>query len=637
MRQIQFKINSYFFYSFFLIFFITHESISQEQLIGLESNYMLYEDLKKKKSITAIADSPIDTIEIPFLDDFSKPTHFPDASLWSDKEVFVNYTRGVDPPSIGVATFDMFDHNGNLHKSAKTGIFLSDSLTSKPINLFYPGNDRIYLSFNYQRKGHGEMPDEQDSLVVEFYSPLDASWKVVYSVSGNGSTDFTPVIIPVNEERYVQKGFRFRFKNYASFESAQSNPYWQRDGDHWHLDMVYLDTGRAPNDTLVEDISIVNGFRSLLETYTSIPWNHADEKILDEERIKKINFTCENNFSSVKNVHAEFSIKDNILGNYIPTPTIGNKNIAPFSSVLFNQSVNYNISSVSNDSAKFKVQAYIEHDVDASLKNALLRNNDTITFIQEFKDYYSYDDGTAEFGYGLVDEGADNARFAQRFNIYKEDTIQGAYIAFLNNNLPEGEYPPAFHLGLWKSNNNKPGELIYAETGLTLPDVRKGVNAFYYYPFDSNIVVKDTFFIGIIQTTDDFLNIGFDVNNVNKSQLFFNLYSDWIESSFDGSLMIRPGFADEGAIVSIAKNQLNNSSIDIYPNPASNYIQYSINGIDNPRITFIEIYNTSGLLVKKISEINNSIMINDLSEGVYFIRFFSKHSYSKVKRVVIQR
>ena len=76
-----------------------------------------------------------DTISLPFFDDFAKEAVYPDNSNWLDSEVFINQTFGNNPPSIGVATFDALNLAGELHSDASSDGFISDTLTSKPINL----------------------------------------------------------------------------------------------------------------------------------------------------------------------------------------------------------------------------------------------------------------------------------------------------------------------------------------------------------------------------------------------------------------------------------------------------------------------------------------------------------------------
>ena len=188
----------------------------QEKLVELELNPEIQKKIKaglpllKNYLIT-------DTLELPFFDDFSKYTIYPSAERWEDQNVFVNMGFGVNPPTLGVATFDVLDSAGMMYDRVSTFSFTSDYLTSKPINLQGAGND-VYLSFYFQPMGNGDYPDSADSLVLEFFSPDSASWNRVWSKEGvPGKIDIAPpfkhIILPILEEEYLKKGFKFRFFN----------------------------------------------------------------------------------------------------------------------------------------------------------------------------------------------------------------------------------------------------------------------------------------------------------------------------------------------------------------------------------------------------------------------------------------
>src|ERR1700727_1979288 len=56
--------------------------------------------------ITPPPPHPIKVLKLPFLDDFSKPSTFPDTAIWINGGVFTNYTYPTSPHTLGVATFD---------------------------------------------------------------------------------------------------------------------------------------------------------------------------------------------------------------------------------------------------------------------------------------------------------------------------------------------------------------------------------------------------------------------------------------------------------------------------------------------------------------------------------------------------
>ena len=87
------------------------------------------------------------------------------------------------------------------------------------------------------------------------------------------------------------------------------------------------------------------------------------------------------------------------------------------------------------DSATFLIRANIK--TDNVQEREFYRWNDTVRYYQEFKNYYSYDDGTAEKGYGISGQGTANSSLAYQFESYKTDTLFGAYIYF-NRTLNDG-------------------------------------------------------------------------------------------------------------------------------------------------------------------------------------------------------
>ena len=112
-----------------------------------------------------------DTVQLPFIDDFSyslfAPDHkYPDQNLWMDRDVYVNTTYPVLPPTIGVATFDGLNEFGVPYDTSgvpQSDIFDSnpaDSLTSLPIHLeTVTPDDSVYLSFFYEKMGIGDFPN----------------------------------------------------------------------------------------------------------------------------------------------------------------------------------------------------------------------------------------------------------------------------------------------------------------------------------------------------------------------------------------------------------------------------------------------------------------------------------------------
>ena len=96
---------------------------AQEVVTGLQSNYRITsarEKHLKTKVMRAAGD-----LELPFFDDFSGQSVFPDSSKWLDDFVFINNTYSDRQITAGVATFDALDNTGRLYPDASPSVFVS--------------------------------------------------------------------------------------------------------------------------------------------------------------------------------------------------------------------------------------------------------------------------------------------------------------------------------------------------------------------------------------------------------------------------------------------------------------------------------------------------------------------------------
>ena len=94
-------------------FFLSFGVKSQEVISPLISNSEL------QKNTRFIYDNK-SSLSIPFIDDFSNNSSYPDSNLWQDNSVFVNRNYGVNPITIGVATFDGLNSNGRAYNMNST-------------------------------------------------------------------------------------------------------------------------------------------------------------------------------------------------------------------------------------------------------------------------------------------------------------------------------------------------------------------------------------------------------------------------------------------------------------------------------------------------------------------------------------
>lgn len=634
---------------FLLIFiFISWLSVSgQEYLTGLHSNPVL-----SAKSTRHINLKLATEIRLPFLDDFSYiEKEIPSDNYWADRFAFINSSYALFPPTIGVATFDALNDTGAVYPYAASTPFIADYLTSLPIrldSLFQPSptpisaGDSVYLSFYFQPQGVADAPNVNDSLILEFYAPNLQEWKKVWSHQGSTLADFMSqygtyfkqVLIPVKDTAFLRKGFRIRFKNYASI-APTSFPSWQSNVDQWNVDYVYLNTGRNKSDTVYPDIAFVNPAPAILKDFTQIPARHFSNSMLADT----LYLTQTNLNNTLTNMYYEYNVSQE-NGPFTYTKSGGVFDIDPYIthgyhdySLHSKPSVGFVLPAFSNpDTAVFN----ITHHIHSNGWSDINIHNDTINHRQQFYNSYAYDDGTAENGYGLSGQ---SAKLAYRFTFSQSDTLGGVEMYF--NETLNSPYFKYFYLLVWSSLS--PENIIYKSKRFR-PEFEEGINSFHTYVIDDTVLVLNgSFYVGWQQSTDDNLNVGFDRNTNSKNNTFFNVSGTWDPSVMDGSLMIRPMVGTNWQDKKIDTwKPATDFVCYVYPNPTNSGIiniglPDNFNTPENRSEITIEIYDCMG---KKVFEsgYTNIINVEFLSRGVYLIRFNNYHTNeSALNKLVITR
>lgn len=604
-----------FFLSVLISLLFTFDILAQEYTISLNGNPLIKSWLKNNPNSEKKYTENKVAVELPFWDDFSDNNIYPDSNLWQDKTAYINNTLAINPPSIGVATLDAVDSQGKIYDNADYNTsFLADSLTSQAINLNYPGNTTVFLSFFYQPQGLGDAPETDDSLFLEFYAPDDDEWNEVWSVAGTENKEFTFVILPVNEEKYLKANFQFRFRNYASFGTS-TYPSIATNCDFWHIDYVYLNKDRTINDTIFHDIAFNAPLHSLLTNYESVPWKHYKET--STQTLKPdIDIAYKNNDNVMRLIDSlNFTLEDLnggsenqywFAGTYTPSPFQQSNITLSGQPFFFTENTNTN--------SNFKLTARIVTDSYDSAQN------NTVSYIQSFKNFYAYDDGSAEAGYGIYGNGTKYGQVALKFSPLKQDYLTGVDMYFTR--AFEDASQKYFWIYIWKVDDNGiPGDTIITYEGIK-PEYEDELNKFHQYVFDKPVLIDGDFFIGWTQTTEDKLNIGFDYNTVNNDKIFYNISGEWIPSAEEGSLMIRPIFGD----ISGNTNELTKANFKIYPNPANDFINIQFKRNSDKQYN-LQIFDIQGKQIYYKQNFKTKYLnIEPFNNGIYFIRISDNKS-----------
>lgn len=465
----------------------------------------------------------------------------------------------------------------------------------------------------------------EDTLLIPCDSvfTLDTDWTSIWFAEGDTLTDFLDtvktyfkkVVIPITDTVWFRSDFQFRFINYASISnigSAQSNT------DHWNIDVVRLDANRTMDDMYVREVRFSEVPPGLIVDYSTMPYGQYAG---DVTRYKKDSFPVYvNNNDSIDHsyVYNYYVLNQNgdtlepFLIDDITQPLLPRETIEPIDYMPFTEPpVTYFYTSPSEDTADF----WIHHTVyDQEIPDIA----DTVVYHQRFRNYFAYDDGSAEAGYGLSPAGA---QLAVQFRTEIPDTLRGVQIYFnktfnQNNNR-------LFDFAVWGDNEGKPGNIIYLDENVR-PEFPDGLNRFYNHLFDEYVKLGvQVFYVGWIQSTNHLLNVGFDRNVNSLTKNFFNASGEWIQSSFEGSIMIRPLV---GKALDDAQEEYKTTTteIEVYPNPSgtSSYITIQLPESEmdpqNRPYQTLRIIDVSGRLVYEGPYVS-SFPVQAMERGFYIV------------------
>jgi hypothetical protein len=508
-----------------------------------------------------------------------------------------------------MATFDALDNNGRLYEIASSYLFKSDQLTSQPLNLNYTPADNLWMSFFYQAGGLGDSPEPNDSLTLQFLAPEENKWYSVWKADGTTDQEFKPAILRISDSRFLKTGFQFRFTNYASLSPNQNDPSLVGNCDQWNVDYILIDRNRNPGDTIFPDVAFTLPMRSVLKNHEAMPWKQYREIEL-QEMGSSVPIHYRNNDTIIRNVTRNFEILDVYANSVSYLFTAGATNINPLTSVDYNADIVYSFNSPNNDSAQFRITALLKTDEFDR------KENDTMVYFQTFKNYFAFDDGTAEAGYGINGLGSRNAMFAYRFRSFLEDTLRAINICF-NDSYTDAN-KRAFDLMVWDDNNGLPGNVLYTMEEVMV-EQGQNINGFYTYKLSDKIPVNDIFYVGWRQRTESFLNAGLDVNTPHAGKQLYWLNGQWQQSQVAGSVMIRPVVGAALIVTSIDDIIYKDKKFTrIWPNPASEYITIDAGDLLLTGDAYITIMDLNGRELRK-TVLSERIDISSLPAGVYII------------------
>lgn len=640
-----------------------HTSIAQH---GLRCFWLVCFGLM---SLAARAQTPL---SLPFFDDFSTAPgrpglDQPDPTRWRPGSgVYINNTMAVNQPTVNVASFDGLMANGRPYiQNSPLSQGYTDTLKSNPINLLgLPEKDTnsVYLSFYWQAKGVGELPDAgaiqtkpdtvpfkrgqvlkpgeklvikngkdslvakidtlviqaADSLILQFMRP-DNSWATVWKQAG-GKADsvFHQTFVNVNAALFHGK-FAFQFISYG----RASGPF-----DTWHVDYIYLNKGRSPNEKFVKDVAARRAITPYFKHYTAMPiWQYRNNEATQTADSVKTDMV---NLGEFNPTTFRFSVSDDISKRVIQNDSFPNP--------LFNsQPIRIKLKPAIIDStakARLRYKVSLLTSDDKSITGLDLTQNDTLSAVAVLDDYYAYDDGTWEYAQQI----RQREQIAVRFLLNKPDAIGGVracIVPFTTNQTGQ-----SFVISVYNNRAGRPGTVVHQQSfPMQYPASRNG---FVEFKFSKSVTVKDTFYVGYQQISSSdttLLRLGFDKNSPFGSQIFYNGGTNWEQNlssaslSLQGAFMLRPVMgAKPDTVVTATPEPEPLAPLRVYPNPTSGLVRW-----DDPRLTRLDVMNSTGQLVRVVepSRGQQTLDLSYLPDGLYLLRL-SADRRTVVQKLIIQ-
>ncbi|MDR1973564.1 MAG: T9SS type A sorting domain-containing protein [Bacteroidales bacterium] len=598
-------------------------------------------------------------LTLPFIDDFSNQSPLPNPLKWQDQNVFVNRTFGIFPPTTGVATFDALDQYGNIYPTAPDNgsVFEADVLTSQTIRLDsifepYPKAlspaDSVMLSFYFQPGGGigsswggeqiGYRPANEDRLILEFYVSNGAleMWYPIWETNGMSLKEMCPicdsaqypqqqkkffqrVVVPVMDTNFYSKNFKFRFRAYSSINSTLKT-----GGGQWHIDYVYLNSGRTRNEETVSDVAFVDVPQTVLNGYTAVPFNQYDSSVVKNQLPIRITNLSVNTLSC----RYQSIITDLATGAEVskePSSGEANANIYPYNTSGF----------YTNPDISVRPQPYLftdvssgekEYEITYILKSGILSDlitaNDTIRTRQVFGREFAFDDGSSERGVGFTSAGG---LIAGRFELTHRDTLAGLNICFNKSHSNSNEVP--FTIFVWTADSIPIDTVFTHQATVRYSDLNNGFIKYYFK--DTFILQPGVYFWGIKQMTSQYLNIGFDQNNDASSFTKYYYYNsdmmewEWRDFFYSGAIMVRPFFGMTLGTSNETRRTVVANSLKIYPNPVtagSITISFARN-ISGAATVSVRDIGGRTVLTKRVNLVNGeaNVSVQGLSRGMYVV------------------
>lgn len=576
-------------------------------------------------------------VTLPFFDDFSDYCGMPAADRWAEGGALVNTGFGNRPPTVGMLTLDAYDADNRLYPQATTSLFPADTAMSLPLRLdSLTAEDSVVLSFYYLPGGGsgnlweriGDTPDGQDSLFLDFYVAADSQWHTVWCRGGvsedtliaQTGLSWQYVAVAISDSMYFDSAFRFRFRNYCSLQD-NGKPGMAGGGDQWNIDYVVVDRGR---DTAAlpefRDVAFVEPAPSMLARYQAMP----ARQFRPSDMADTMKMTIANLYSSALATQYGYVVLDaegdtlyRYDGGYENAPAFLPGGRYQTAATHAAPAVGYTFET--GDAPR---EYTIVHTVREGVGGDSWQQNDTVRFTQAFGNYFAYDDGTAENGYGLTST-ASRIYLAYLFDLNVRDTLTAVEMMF-NRTLGAQNESIQFYLTVWQADEDgRPGTVLYRDEERRRPVA----GGFSSYELEHHVALEGSIFVGFEQMGNNYINIGFDRNHNSCDRIYYLTSTEWQQSILSGSLLLRPRFG--GSVEGIEGPEM--ARLTVWPNPATEIVNIDGMGDDCQW----QLYDCRGCVC--LAGKGDRFAVGMLPTGMYLLRVVAPTGDMITTKIIIKR
>ena len=584
----------------------------------------------------------LNTLQLPFWDDFSTSILVPDSNKWLVGEhVNINKGRGLNPPSINVATFDGTDKFGIPYSDLDVS-GAADSLVSQPIdlsNLQVSLRNTVYLSFFWQKKGNSEIPENVDSLRLQFKNQTD-EWITVWSTVGGDTSfirDFKQELIQVPPGSFQHAGFQFRFQSFGKLTGGY---------DNWHIDYVLLRSRRGPDDFYVRDRTLSTYPTSIFSDFSAIPFEHyCGRADTFRDSTSVVGFSLEPPVGFPSSIRYAAQVFEAIDGTLIDEMNNTNEdgllfNGQTFTTIQANAVDTTALNNAKTDTSLFLLTKFFIRTKDSLLfdhidpmsgdslffDNIDLTVNDTATSLISLNRHYAYDDGSAENAAGV---NAMNGQLAYLYPIPVRDTLTDVQIYFPNTESNQADQ--SLRLRIWSRLGN---DEVVTHTQTIFISASDSLDKFTNYPLSRALLVGDSLFIGIQQTGTVPIFIGLDKSFDSGERMYFNTSGSWeANTRVQGSLMLRPVFGSTDDIITSIDEPLPIEKLSLFPNPT----QEPVVKLKGPLelLEKVAVYDLSGRVIpSRFDKSQKVIEFSAAYKGIYLVHLVTSEQVYIQKLIV---